>query len=101
MHTVIHLGSAMKTQVALRLEESIVESARREAERQNRSLANLVETALGEILVAANCDSPVLSLLEGDDLGGAVAIDDDGNIDNDETERLQHLVAVAERERGA
>ncbi|MDA8231617.1 MAG: DUF6364 family protein [Magnetospirillum sp.] len=90
----------MKTQVALRLEDSIVESARREAERQNRSLANLVETALGEILVAANSGAPVLSLLDGDDLDDAVAIDDDGNVDDEETARLRHLAAIARRGRG-
>ncbi|MBF0394042.1 MAG: hypothetical protein HQL38_15295 [Alphaproteobacteria bacterium] len=90
----------MKTQVALRLEDSIVESARREAERQNRSLANLVETALCEILVSANGEVPVLSLLDHDDLAGAVAVDDNGDVDDQETGRLQHLVAIAREERG-
>ena len=90
----------MKTQVALRLEDGIVESARREAERQNRSLANLVETVLGEMLVAANSDVPVLSALETDDLAGAVAIDDDGRPDAEETDRLRRLAAIAGRTRG-
>lgn len=90
----------MKTQVALRLEDSIVASARREAERQNRSLANLVETALSEILVNASSGAPVLSLLDGDDLDGAVAVDDDGLVDGDETERLRYLATIARQERG-
>lgn len=90
----------MKTQVALRLEDSIVESAKREAERQNRSLANLVESALSEILIAANSDMPVLSILDGDDLDGAVAVDDLGNVDAAETARFLHLLDVARNERG-
>ncbi|MBF0375533.1 MAG: hypothetical protein HQL39_19250 [Alphaproteobacteria bacterium] len=43
----------------------------------------------------ANSEVPVLSLIESDDLGGAMAIDDDGDIDGDETRRLHHLVAIA------
>jgi hypothetical protein len=89
----------MKTQVALRLEDSIVESARREAERQNRSLANLVESALSEILIAANSDAPVLSILDGDDLQGAVAVDDLGHVDGAETARFRHLLGIAQNKR--
>jgi hypothetical protein len=90
----------MKTQVALRLEDSIVESARREAERQNRSLANLVESALSEILIAANSSMPVLSILDGDDFDDAVAVDELGNVDEAETARFQHLLDVARNKRG-
>ncbi len=89
----------MKIQTALRMEESIIESARREAERQNRSLANFVETALADALTGANSDVPVLSLIEGDDLEDAVALDDQGNVDHAETDRLLHLAAVARRDR--
>ena len=89
----------MKTQVALRLEDRILESARREAERQNRSLANLVESALSEILIAANSKRPVLSILAGDDFAGAVAIDDFGQIDEAETARFEHLISVTQNER--
>ncbi len=90
----------MKTQVALRLDDSIVESAKREAERQNRSLANLVESALSEILIATNSTLPVLSILDDDNFDGAVAVDDLGNIDETETARFQHLLDVARNERG-
>ena len=38
---------------------------------------------------------PMLSLLDGDVLNGAVAIDDNGNIDDDETGRLRRLAAIA------
>ncbi|MDR3516622.1 MAG: DUF6364 family protein [Azospirillaceae bacterium] len=89
----------MKTQVALRLEDSIVESAKREAERQNRSLANFVESALAEILIAGSSNMPVLSILDSDDFDGAVAVDDQGNIDEVETARFQHLLDVARNER--
>lgn len=90
----------MKVQTALRMEESIIESARREAERQNRSLANFVETALADALTGANSEIPVLSLIEGDDLDGAVALDDHGSVDLDETDRLLNLAAIARRDRG-
>lgn len=90
----------MKVQTALRMEESIIEGARREAERQNRSLANFVETALADILTGANSEVPVLSVIEGDDLDGAVALDDHGSVDLDETDRLFNLAAIAGRDRG-
>lgn len=90
----------MKVQTALRMEESIIEAARREAERQNRSLANFVETALADILTGANSEVPVLSVIEGDDLDGAVALDDHGSVDLDETDRLFNLAAIAGRDRG-
>ncbi len=89
----------MKTQVALRLEDEILGRARREAERQNRSLANLVEVALAEILIAADGARPLLSALEDDALEGAIAIDDDGAVDAEETKRFHHLAGVAARTR--
>jgi hypothetical protein len=85
----------MKTQVALRLESDLVELAKTEAERENRSLANFVETLLTEALISPHGDgTPILSVVDAN-LDGIVAIDDDGNVDADETERLRHVIAIA------
>ena len=84
----------MKTQVALRLEESLVEFARRRAERDNRSLANFVEGLLADALMSDSGDAPVISLLD-DDFAGAVALDDSGAVDEAETERLHRLLGSA------
>jgi hypothetical protein len=87
----------MKTQVALRLDDELLERARKQAERENRSLANFVETLLGEALLSpAGSGVPMLSIAEGD-LEGAVAIDDDGTIDLEETDRLHRLLDVADK----
>ena len=67
----------------------------RKAERENRSLANLVETALAETLIGAAGDSetPILSVLE-EDVSGIEAIDDRGRRDPAETARLRRLVKL-------
>jgi hypothetical protein len=67
----------MKTQVALRLDSDLVDLERTEGERENRSLANLVEHALADALISPPGDcTPVLSVVDAD-LDGIVAIDDD------------------------
>lgn len=90
----------MKTQLALRLEEAIVEMARREAERQNRSLANFVEVALTETLMLTGGDRPILALFDTDeDLVGIEAINNDGTINDEETSRLRDIIAIAHNQR--
>ena len=89
----------MKTQVALRLEDSIVESAKRVADRQNRSLANFVEGLLAESLTGANGDQPVISLLEEDDFDGAVVLNDDDTVNTEDTDTFHHLLSVSRRDR--
>lgn len=89
----------MKTQVALRLEDSIVESAKRVADRQNRSLANLVECLLAESLIGANGEQPVISLLDDDDFDGAVVLNDDDTVNDEDTETFHHMLSVARQER--
>ena len=86
----------MKSQIALRLENDIVDLARREAERQNRSLANFVESVLAEALMAAEGDLPVVSLADPD-IDAVEAITDDGSVDPQETARLRRLLAVSRR----
>jgi hypothetical protein len=87
----------MKTQVALRLDEDLVERARKQAERENRSLANFIETLLGEALLSPSNDGvPLLSLVDND-LEGAVAIGDDGTVDFEETDRLRRLLDIADK----
>ena len=88
----------MKTQIALRLDRALVEAAKREAGRQNRSLANLIENVLAESLMAVPGDVPILSVVD-DDLDGAEALDDDGNTDPEATDRFRHLISVARIER--
>ncbi len=68
----------------------------RKAERENRSLANLVETALAETLIGAVGDSetPVLSMLE-EDLSSIVAVDDRGRRDPAATNRLRRLIKLS------
>jgi hypothetical protein len=85
-----------RTQVALRLDEDIIEIARRTAERQNRSLANFVEVALSEALLLAEGERPILSAVDAD-LSGIEALNDDGTVDPDETAVLRDLVAIARR----
>jgi hypothetical protein len=87
----------MKTQIALRLDDSLVEVARREAGRQNRSLADLVESALTESLMMAPGERPILSVTD-DDLNGIEALNDSGEVDAEETQKLRHLIAVARRQ---
>jgi hypothetical protein len=89
----------MKTQVALRLEDRIIESAKRVAERQNRSLANLVEGLLADSLTGANGNLPVISLLEGDIFDGAVMLNDDDTVNDEDTDTFHHLLAVSRQER--
>ena len=81
----------MKTQVALRLDETLVEIARCQAEREGRSLANFVEGLLADALISDSGDAPVISLLD-DDFTGAVALDDSDAIDEAETERFYRLL---------
>jgi hypothetical protein len=88
----------MKTQVALRLEDSLVRLAKAEAERDHRSLANFVEVLLAEVLLTPVGSRPVLSLADAEDtLTGAVALDDDGNPDAEETALFRRLIAVADK----
>lgn len=91
----------MKTQVALRLETELVDAAKSQAERENRSLANFVETVLAEALISPPGDGrPILSIAVTDaELEGAVAIDDEGNPDPEETARLHRLIAIADKGR--
>lgn len=89
----------MKTQVALRLEDDLIELARREAARQNRSLANYVEGVLAEALMQAGSEAPTLSAADAD-LEDAVAVGDDGMVDADETARLRHLIALQQTRGG-
>ncbi len=77
----------MKTQLALRLDEDLVELARRAAERQNRSLANFVEVVLAESLMAPEGELPIVSLVDAD-FDGIEAIDDNGVVDEAESARL-------------
>lgn len=86
----------MKSQIALRLENDIVELARREAERQNRSLANFVESVLADALMPAGGTLPVVSLVDSE-VDGIEAINDDGSVDLEETARLRQLIAVSRR----
>jgi hypothetical protein len=88
----------MKTQLALRLDEDLVELARRTAERQNRSLANFVEVVLAESLMSTEGELPVVSLVDADiDIDGIEAIDDDGVVDEAETARLRDIIAISRR----
>jgi hypothetical protein len=90
----------MKTQCALRLEENIVDLARREAERQNRSLANFVEVVLAEALMLAEGARPILSLFDApEDLVGIEAINDDGSVNGEETARLREMIALGDETR--
>jgi hypothetical protein len=86
----------MKTQLALRLDEDLVELARRTAERQNRSLANFVEVLLAESLMSSESDLPVVSLVDAD-IAGIEAIDDDDAVDEAETARLRDIIAISRR----
>jgi len=86
----------MKTQLALRIEEDIVELARRAADRQNRSLANFIEVMLTDSLMAIEGDLPIVSLVDAD-IDGIEAIDDDGNLDAAETARLRDIIAISRR----
>jgi len=89
----------MKTQVALRLDAQLVDAAKTQADRENRSLANFVETVLAEALVSPAGDGrPILSVVDAD-LEGVVALDDSGNPDVDETARLRRLIAMADKGR--
>jgi hypothetical protein len=86
----------MKTQLALRIEEDIIELARRAADRQNRSLANFIEVMLADSLMAIEGDLPIVSLVDAD-IDGIEAIDDDGNLDDAETARLRDIIAISRR----
>jgi hypothetical protein len=86
----------VKTQLALRIEEDIVELARRAADRQDLSLANYIEVLLANSLMAVECDLPVLSLVDHD-VDGIEAINDDGTVDEAETARLSDVMAVSRR----
>ncbi|HIJ61109.1 MAG TPA: hypothetical protein HPQ04_00305 [Rhodospirillaceae bacterium] len=86
----------MKSQIALRLETDIVELARREAERQNRSLANFVESVLADALMPADGTLPVVSLVDSE-IDGIEAIHDDGSVDFEETARLRQVIALSRR----
>jgi hypothetical protein len=89
----------MKTQVALRLDAGLVRVAKSRADRENRSLANFVETVLSEALITPDGDdTPILSMVH-DRLDGIVAVDDDGKADPKETKRLRHLIAIAAKGR--
>ncbi len=88
----------MKTQIALSLTGSLVEVARREAFRQNRSLADLVESALTESLMAPPGERPVLSMND-DELSGIEALDEANQVDVKETERLTRPIAISRRQR--
>jgi hypothetical protein len=87
----------MKTHIALHLDDGIVEVAKREAERQNRSFANLVETVLSESLLKVSGDSPIVSRVD-DDLAGLEVLGDSGQVDMLETEKLEQLIAIARRD---
>lgn len=79
-------------QISLRMNEKVVEAARRAAERENRSLANLIETVLIEYLTIPTPATPTMSVVDNDEaLRDAVAIDDDGNVDAVETERFRDM----------
>jgi hypothetical protein len=87
-------SAAVKTQLALRLDEDLVELARREAERQNRSLANFIEVLLADSLMATAGEVPVVSLVDAD-IDGIEAIDDNGMVDDVETARLRDILAIS------
>jgi hypothetical protein len=91
----------MKTQVALRLDAKVVEAAKSQADRENRSLANFVETVLAEALILPPGDGrPILSIAVTDaELEGAVVIDDEGNPDPEETARLHRVIGTADKGR--
>jgi hypothetical protein len=93
--------STMTVQISLRLDDEIVDLARKAAERQNRSLANYVENLLSEMLLTpAATDAPVLSVVDADaDLDRMVAIDRRGKVDRRQTRRLHALLAVADKRR--
>ncbi len=86
----------MRTQIALRLDDNLVDEAKRRAARENRSLANYIEGILAETFIADREETPIISLVDND-FEGAVVVDKDGNIDPEETGRLHHLLAVARK----
>jgi hypothetical protein len=91
----------MTVQISLRLDTEIVDLARREAERQNRSLANYVENLLCEMLLTpTSADAPILSVVDDDaNLERMVALDQRGKVDRKETRRLRTLLAIADKRR--
>ncbi len=58
----------------------------------------MVESVLAESLMIVPGEIPILTVVD-DELEGAVALDETGNIDPDATERFTHLLAMAGRER--
>ncbi len=83
-------------QVAFRIDETILEVARKTAARQNRSLSNYVETVLAESLMLAEGDRPILCAVDAD-LSDVVAINDDGSVNSEKTAVIRDLVTAARR----
>jgi len=87
----------MKTQVALRINDTILELARRAADRESRSLANYIEVVLAESLMIAEGSHPIVTLFDdASDLNELVAINEDGTANADETANLRGLISLAE-----
>ena len=90
-------GSNMRAQTSLCLDSDLVNRANKQAERENRSLADFVETLLTEALLSPPSGGrPLLSAVDCD-LKGLVALADDGTVDLEETEGLGRLLDIADK----
>lgn len=84
----------IKTQVVLRFEETLVALARRRSGRDNQSLEEVIDGLLADTLLSERGSRSLISPLD-DDFVGAVALDDNGAIDEAGTERLHRLLGPA------